>query len=136
MEEFGILAAVGSRHFLKTAGAGAYSSARGSFQIASAREGPMDHRLSTLERAFQIARSGEVLDIQQLKRAVKKEGYAADQIHGRAISKQLRTIIAAATPATPRQPIAEVVADEAPPEAKEGSSGDIGRARRTIAPVR
>jgi hypothetical protein len=96
----------------------------------------MDHRLSTLERAFQIARSGEVLDIQQLKRAVKKEGYAADQIHGRALSKQLRTIIAAATPATPRQPIAEVVADEAPPEAKEGSSGDIGRARRTIAPVR
>ena len=52
----------------------------------------------TLERAFQLARSGGVQSLDELRRTLKAEGYEAVEGHlaGSAIRKQLTQIIAAA----------------------------------------
>jgi hypothetical protein len=56
----------------------------------------MDPKLSAIERAFQIARSGHAPNVQDIKDALRKEGYSPEQISGSALSKQLTAIIAAA----------------------------------------
>jgi hypothetical protein len=45
--------------------------------------------ISTLERAFQIARSGEAKNVEQLRRLLQREGYDSFQIQGRLLFKQL-----------------------------------------------
>ena len=53
----------------------------------------MDHNTSPLERAFQLAKSGEMESISDLKKRLKSEGYSIAQIEGRTINKQLATLI-------------------------------------------
>jgi hypothetical protein len=48
--------------------------------------------LTAIERAFQLARSGTVADINELKVAMHKERYGRDELQGR----QLKAIIRAA----------------------------------------
>jgi hypothetical protein len=47
---------------------------------------------STIERAFELARSGEYRSVQEIKRRLRDEGFAAVDAHlaGRGISDQLR----------------------------------------------
>jgi hypothetical protein len=56
----------------------------------------MDHKLTAIERAFAMAGSGQAASVQDIKRALHKEGYAAAQIEGSHLTAQLRAIIKAA----------------------------------------
>ena len=52
---------------------------------------------STLERAFELARSGRFDNVSQLKAAVIAEGYDRYQLEGAALSRQLSSLIRSAT---------------------------------------
>jgi hypothetical protein len=52
--------------------------------------------VSTIERAFQLARSASIRDIADIKRALDREGYYSRWIEGKAITRQLRELIKAA----------------------------------------
>lgn len=56
----------------------------------------MDHTVSPLERAFQLAKSGECASVSDIKRRLSSEGYSAAQVTGRVLSKQLDALIKAA----------------------------------------
>jgi hypothetical protein len=58
---------------------------------------PMDHNKTALERAFELARSGTVLSVGELRAKIKREGYSAEQIEGKALGRQLRGLIAASS---------------------------------------
>ncbi len=55
----------------------------------------MQLRMTTLERAFELARSGEYLDVGHLKRRLTKEGYVGDQLSGPTLLAQIRALIRA-----------------------------------------
>ena len=46
-----------------------------------------------LERAFQLAQSGMVRSIDDIRVRLRKEGYSTSQLTGRTLIKQLRAII-------------------------------------------
>jgi hypothetical protein len=51
-------------------------------------------QLSLIERAFQIARSGQARTIDDVRRALSREGFEAIDAHiGSATRKQLRSLI-------------------------------------------
>ncbi len=52
---------------------------------------------STLERAFELARSGQYTTLSQLKHAVVAEGYDRKQLEGGALGRQLSALIKSAT---------------------------------------
>ena len=56
----------------------------------------MGQGTSELERAFQIARSGDYGSVVDIKKRLKVEGYTTARITGSALSKQLRALIQAA----------------------------------------
>ena len=56
----------------------------------------MEANLSALERAFQLARSGQVTDVRDIKAQLKREGYDFGQITGSALIRQLQGVIKAA----------------------------------------
>jgi hypothetical protein len=56
----------------------------------------MDHKMTALERAFQLARSGQVSKIAEIVGSLKRDGYSTDQIQGRVLRRQLRDLIMAA----------------------------------------
>jgi hypothetical protein len=56
----------------------------------------MDHTLTALERAFQMARSGVCTSVPDLRQRLKAEGYGTTQITGRTLSRQLEALIKAA----------------------------------------
>jgi hypothetical protein len=53
----------------------------------------MDHRITALERAFQLARSGDYTSVPDIKKQLSAEGYAASQVEGRTLVKQLVALI-------------------------------------------
>ena len=53
----------------------------------------MDYRLTTLEKAFQLARSGECPNLTHLLKKLKDEGYDTYQVQGKALRKQLAQLI-------------------------------------------
>jgi hypothetical protein len=53
----------------------------------------MDPNVTPLERAFQLAKTGQFLDVAGIKLRLKQEGYAQDQIQGRSLYRQLQGII-------------------------------------------
>jgi hypothetical protein len=55
----------------------------------------MDRNTTALERAFQLAKSGNVATIDALKRQLRAEGYSAATITGTTLAKQLRALIQA-----------------------------------------
>jgi hypothetical protein len=61
------------------------------------RRQPMNSRMSTLERAFQLAKSGSASNIRAIRSMLRKEGYECRQIEGGSLLKQLRAMIDAAT---------------------------------------
>ena len=52
--------------------------------------------MTALERAFQLARSGQVSKIAEIVGSLKRDGYSTDQIQGRVLRRQLRDLIMAA----------------------------------------
>ena len=57
----------------------------------------IDSRSSTVERAYQLARSGQFRTVSEIKSRVRAEGYydAIAQLEGRTISADLRRVLAA-----------------------------------------
>lgn len=51
---------------------------------------------TTLERAFELARSGKVKTIREIERALLAEGYPHNQLIGPALLEQLRKLMKAA----------------------------------------
>ncbi len=60
--------------------------------------GAMDYSVSTLERTFELAKSGHYRTVSAIKIALKKEGYSVAQLQGASLSAQLRKLIAEAKP--------------------------------------
>jgi hypothetical protein len=56
----------------------------------------MDPNKSALERAFELAKSGAVKSVADLRAKVSREGYSASQLDGAALGRQLRNLIAKA----------------------------------------
>ena len=61
----------------------------------------MDHNVTPLERAFQLAKSGECRGVEDIRRRMRADGYESTQIAGPALLLQLRKLIKAAR-ASPR----------------------------------
>jgi len=74
-------------------------------RVASLRT-VVETRASIVERAFEIARSGEVADIAALRAVLINEGYAnaAQILGGRSLKLQLTRMITEARMAKPRRP--------------------------------
>jgi hypothetical protein len=62
---------------------------------------------SAVERAFEIAGSGEVQTIEKLGRALRQEGYALGVLTGPLLLKQLRARMAAVRQPSPAQKCAK-----------------------------
>lgn len=58
----------------------------------------MTLRLTTVERAYQLARSGECATVSEIKARLRSEGYGdvAGQLYGPTIQRSLRQLCAAA----------------------------------------
>ena len=56
----------------------------------------MEHRMTALERAFEMAKSGDYANVSDIKKQLNSEGYSSLQITGRTLSKQLDGLIKAA----------------------------------------
>jgi hypothetical protein len=56
----------------------------------------MDHRITTIERAFQLAKSGSCVSITDIKKRLLVEGFSVAQITGRELSKHLNALLRAA----------------------------------------
>ena len=56
----------------------------------------MDHDTSAIERAFQLARSGQFLSVEDLKKKLRAEGYSIATVTGPTLLRQLRLLIKAA----------------------------------------
>jgi hypothetical protein len=59
---------------------------------------PRMKQVTTLERAFELAKSGECGGIQDIKDRLRREGYSQidDQLYGRALARQLKGLCAEA----------------------------------------
>jgi hypothetical protein len=56
----------------------------------------MDQDTTALERAFQLARSGDHRSIVEIKHRLRAEGYSDAQLTGATLSRQLRALIRSA----------------------------------------
>jgi hypothetical protein len=53
----------------------------------------MNDRPTTLERAFDLARSGKFSSVQEIKKKLGAEGFYIGQVTGRSLTKQLNVLI-------------------------------------------
>lgn len=53
----------------------------------------MDPRISQLERAFELARSGRFSTVAEIKRKLREEGYMDDQVEGPLLFGQLNSLM-------------------------------------------
>jgi hypothetical protein len=53
----------------------------------------MQPKTSAIERAFELAKSGQHVSVAEIKRRLRAEGYFAGQIEGRALIVQLKAAI-------------------------------------------
>jgi hypothetical protein len=56
----------------------------------------MDQKMTALERAFQLARSGRVAGLTEIITSLNREGYSSSQVEGRVLKRQLADLIKAA----------------------------------------
>jgi hypothetical protein len=52
--------------------------------------------VTSLERAFELARSGSVSTVEEIRFALKHEGYSVSEIRGPSLQKQLSALVRAA----------------------------------------
>jgi hypothetical protein len=60
----------------------------------------MDQKMTALERAFQLARSGGVAGLTEIVTSLRREGYSANQIEGPLLKRQLADLIKGARKAS------------------------------------
>jgi hypothetical protein len=60
----------------------------------------MDPNITALERAFQLAKSGAFTSVHAIKQQLSAEGFAAAQVTGKTLAKQLNALIKAAREGT------------------------------------
>ena len=53
---------------------------------------------TTIERAFELAKSGRCSSIEEIRKVLAKEGYSAYQLTGRALREQISELIRKAKP--------------------------------------
>lgn len=58
----------------------------------------MQPNQTALERAFELAKSGEYSTVNVIKGKLRSEGYPLDQVDGKALTKQLRALMRDAAP--------------------------------------
>lgn len=58
----------------------------------------MDHGLTALERAFQLAKDGSCHSVLDIKKQLRAEGFSITQITGKSLYKQLRSLLQGRTP--------------------------------------
>ena len=58
----------------------------------------MKPNVNTLERAFELARTGEFAKIDQIKMRLQQEGYPSTLVAGKYLSAQLRELMRFADP--------------------------------------
>jgi hypothetical protein len=56
----------------------------------------MNQKMTAVERAFQLARSGSVARLVEITTSLNREGYYANQIEGPVLKRQLADLIKAA----------------------------------------
>jgi hypothetical protein len=56
----------------------------------------MNTRPTTLERAFELAKSGQCATVEEIRKRLNAEGFVASQVEGKMLFKQLRELIGAA----------------------------------------
>ena len=56
----------------------------------------MDHRKTAMERAFDLARSGQASSVTDIIVSLRREGYTVDQIQGPSLRRQLVALIKSA----------------------------------------
>lgn len=56
----------------------------------------MSFQPTSLERAFELARSGECASISDVRKRLKQEGLSVSQLEGPTLTRQLRELCAAA----------------------------------------
>jgi hypothetical protein len=62
----------------------------------TANNGGVMHPSTTeLERAFQLAKSGDCRSVDEIRKKLSQEGYYATQVTGKGLMRQLQAIIAA-----------------------------------------
>jgi hypothetical protein len=54
----------------------------------------MDSKTTELERAFQLAASGDCRSVDEIRKKLSQEGYYATQITGKSLLRQLQGLIA------------------------------------------
>ena len=66
----------------------------------------MTHRPTTVERAYELARSGEYPSVAEIKLQLRREGHSdvTGQLYGRAITTDLRRLCEAAREPSPAAP--------------------------------
>jgi DNA-binding HxlR family transcriptional regulator len=57
----------------------------------------MDGTKTTLERAFELAKSGQCFSMDDIRRKLSSEGYSLGQMTGATLSRQLRALMKDAT---------------------------------------
>ena len=57
--------------------------------------------MTAIERAFQLARSGQAASVTEIIVSLKREGYSIDQIQGPSLRRQLAELIRGPRPETP-----------------------------------
>ena len=63
--------------------------------FCSTRVADMNQRMTALERAFQLARSGQVSTVSEIKTSLARDGYSINQLDGPALRRQLVVLIRA-----------------------------------------
>ena len=53
----------------------------------------MEHKTTPLERAFELAKSGQFTSVSDIKKHLGQEGLSPDQVTGRMLTTQLRDLI-------------------------------------------
>jgi hypothetical protein len=65
----------------------------------------MDRKVTPLERVFQLARSGQVSNLEDIRKALKQEGYDGAAVYfGLSLKKQLRQLINGCSIRAPLKP--------------------------------
>jgi hypothetical protein len=94
---------------------------RGQYPRRKAEVLDMDPKVSALERAFQLARSGQAASIDDIKKRLKREGYEEKAVDGGpSVAGQLRKLIIEASERK-RGPILSTI-DSAPRSGERRSS--------------
>ena len=62
----------------------------------------MDGSQTAIEKAFELAKSGQFKNVEDIIRQLRREGFRQEQIEGRALKTQLRLLIQSKEREAPR----------------------------------